>query len=77
MAPQIEASLTRLQMDYTDLFVFHNLSTLEAWSRITLPGGGMEQLDTPSMLARRDSKGFLAIALTYWQPPFRQGSWMW
>ena len=35
VAPQIEASLTRLQMDYTDLFVFHNLSTLEAWSHIT------------------------------------------
>src|SRR5215475_1717838 len=40
VVPQIEASLTRLQMDYTDLFVFHNLSTLEAWSHITAPGGG-------------------------------------
>src|SRR5262244_2408724 len=45
MAPQIEASLARLQMDYTDLFVFHNLSTMEAWAHITAPGGGMEQLD--------------------------------
>jgi len=45
VAPQIEASLTRLQMDYTDLFVFHNLSTLEAWSHLTAPGGSMEQLD--------------------------------
>ena len=44
VAPQIEASLKRLQMDYTDLFVFHNVSTLEAWSHITAPGGGMEQL---------------------------------
>src|SRR5215475_12130522 len=40
VVPQIEASLTRLQMDYTDLFVFHNLSTLEAWAHITAPGGG-------------------------------------
>src|SRR5262245_64653529 len=38
VAPQIEASLTRLQMDYTDLFVFHNLSTLEAWTHIPSPG---------------------------------------
>jgi hypothetical protein len=45
VAPQIEASLARLQMDYTDLFVFHNLSTLETWSHITAPSGGMEQLD--------------------------------
>src|SRR6266516_3836025 len=44
VAPQIEASHTRLQIDYTDLFVFHNLSTLDAWTRITAPGGGMEQL---------------------------------
>ena len=27
VAPQIEMSLTRLQLDHTDLFVFHNLST--------------------------------------------------
>jgi diketogulonate reductase-like aldo/keto reductase len=45
VAPQIAASLTRLQMDYTDLCVFYNLSTREAWSHITAPGGGMEQLD--------------------------------
>ena len=57
VAPQIEASLTRLQMDYTDLFVFHNLSTLEAWSRITLPGGGMEQLDTAIQAGKTRFKG--------------------
>src|SRR5262249_17085354 len=45
VAPQIETSLTRLQMDYTDLFVFHNLSTLEAWTRITAPAARMHQLD--------------------------------
>ena len=28
VAPQIEASLKRLQLDATDLFVFHNVSTL-------------------------------------------------
>jgi len=57
VAPQIEASLTRLQMDYTDLFVFHNLSTLEAWTRITAPGGGMAQLDQAIRAGRRRFKG--------------------
>jgi 1-deoxyxylulose-5-phosphate synthase len=77
VAPQIEASLTRLQMDYTDLFVFHNLSTLETWSYITAPGGGMEQLDQAIRLARRGLRGFPAITLTCWRPPFHQGWWMW
>jgi len=57
VAPQIEASLTRLQMDYTDLFVFHNLSTLEAWTRITAPGGGMAQLDNAIKAGRTRFKG--------------------
>src|SRR5262252_4222029 len=57
VAPQIEASLTRLQMDYTDLFVFHNLSTLEAWTRITAPGGGMEQLDQAIRTGKTRFKG--------------------
>jgi aryl-alcohol dehydrogenase-like predicted oxidoreductase len=57
VAPQIEASLTRLQMDYTDLFVFHNLSTLEAWSRITAPGGGMAQLDQAIRAGKTRFKG--------------------
>lgn len=57
VAPQIEASLTRLQMDYTDLFVFHNLSTLAAWSQITVPGGGMEQLDQAIRAGQARFKG--------------------
>jgi aryl-alcohol dehydrogenase-like predicted oxidoreductase len=57
VAPQIEASLTRLHMDYTDLFVFHNLSTLEAWSHITAPGGGMEQLDQAICAGKTRFKG--------------------
>jgi diketogulonate reductase-like aldo/keto reductase len=57
VAPQIEASLSRLQMDYTDLFVFHNLSTMEAWSRITAPGGGMAQLDRAIRAGKTRFKG--------------------
>ncbi len=41
---QIEESLGRLEMDHTDLFVFHGLSTVEGWDRIAAPGGGMDQL---------------------------------
>lgn len=45
VAPQIEASLTRLQLEATDAFVFHNLSALETFDRLCAPGGGFEQLD--------------------------------
>jgi len=42
--PQVEQSLGQLQLDHTDLFVFHGLSTVEGWKRIVGPGGGMDQL---------------------------------
>jgi diketogulonate reductase-like aldo/keto reductase len=57
VAPQIEASLSRLQMDCADLFVFHNLSTMEAWSSITAPGGGMAQLDQAIRAGKTRFKG--------------------
>jgi aryl-alcohol dehydrogenase-like predicted oxidoreductase len=44
VAPQVEASLTRLRLDHADLFVFHGVSKLEDWRRLAAPGGGMEQL---------------------------------
>ena len=46
VAPQIDASLRRLHLDHTDLFVFHGLSTLAGWDRLLSPGGGMDQLQT-------------------------------
>lgn len=55
--PQIEASLARLHLEHTDLFVFHNLSTLEAWSAITAPGGGLEQLDQAIRAGKMRFKG--------------------
>ena len=44
VTPQIEASLRRLQLDYTDAFVFHGLSSLEKFEELAQPGGGFEQL---------------------------------
>ena len=44
VAPQIEASLTRLQIDSTDAFVFHNLSSLETFAKLKEAGGGFDQL---------------------------------
>jgi 1-deoxyxylulose-5-phosphate synthase len=44
VAPQIEDSLRRLQLDHTDAFVFHALSSLEIFERLTAPGGGFDQL---------------------------------
>jgi 1-deoxyxylulose-5-phosphate synthase len=43
--PQINASLKRLKLDYTDAFVLHGLSTIDGWRRASAPGGAMDQLD--------------------------------
>ncbi|MEZ4734425.1 MAG: aldo/keto reductase [Caldilineaceae bacterium] len=44
VAPQIEASLRRLQLDDTDAFVFHGLSSMATFTQLTQPGGGFDQL---------------------------------
>jgi aryl-alcohol dehydrogenase-like predicted oxidoreductase len=41
---QIDASLRRLNLAYTDAFVFHNLSSLATYQRLAQPGGGFDQL---------------------------------
>lgn len=45
VAPQIDASLTRLQLDAVDAFVFHNLSSMETLESLLQEGGGFEQLE--------------------------------
>jgi aryl-alcohol dehydrogenase-like predicted oxidoreductase len=44
VAPQIEASLCNLRLEYVDAFVFHGLSSLDTFRRLAAPGGGFEQL---------------------------------
>jgi 1-deoxyxylulose-5-phosphate synthase len=44
VAPQIESSLQRLQLDHTDAFVFHGLSSMAIFERLAAPGGGFDQL---------------------------------
>jgi 1-deoxyxylulose-5-phosphate synthase len=44
VGPQVDASLKALQLATVDLFVFHDVSTIEQWTRIAAPGGGMDQL---------------------------------
>ncbi|HQR35727.1 MAG TPA: aldo/keto reductase [Blastocatellia bacterium] len=42
--PQIDASLQRLQLEHTDAFVFHSLSSMETFRRLSESGGGFDQL---------------------------------
>lgn len=44
VAPQIDASLQRLNLEYADAFVFHALSSTKTLARLTGPGGGFDQL---------------------------------
>jgi 1-deoxyxylulose-5-phosphate synthase len=44
VAAQIDASLHQLQIDHTDAFVFHALSSLDLFEHLARPGGGFEQL---------------------------------
>ncbi|MCU0788177.1 MAG: aldo/keto reductase [Verrucomicrobia bacterium] len=57
VAPQVEASLRRLQMEWVDLFVFHGLSSLKQWTKLTAPGGGMEQLSRTVAAGRARFRG--------------------
>jgi 1-deoxyxylulose-5-phosphate synthase len=43
-APQIDASLKQLGLDYTDAFVLHGLSTMDGWRRAAAPGGALQQI---------------------------------
>ncbi|HTV23805.1 MAG TPA: aldo/keto reductase [Polyangiaceae bacterium] len=43
--PQVGASLERLALSSVDLFVFHQISTLEAWQRLVAPGGPWQELE--------------------------------
>jgi aryl-alcohol dehydrogenase-like predicted oxidoreductase len=45
VSPQIDASLQRLRLDYTDVFVFHSVSSEETLEKLLAPGGGFDQLD--------------------------------
>jgi hypothetical protein len=40
----VDGSLGRLGLEYADLFVFHDLSTTDAYDRLCHPGGGFDQL---------------------------------
>lgn len=44
VGPQIDDSLGRLELESTDAFVFHGLSSLETFHQLAQPGGGFEQL---------------------------------
>jgi aryl-alcohol dehydrogenase-like predicted oxidoreductase len=39
LLPQVDASLKALRMDLVDLFVFHAVSELAQWEKLTAPGG--------------------------------------
>jgi aryl-alcohol dehydrogenase-like predicted oxidoreductase len=45
VAPQVEASIERLGGLRPDLFVFHGVSTLAAWTALAAPGGPFSELD--------------------------------
>jgi aryl-alcohol dehydrogenase-like predicted oxidoreductase len=44
VGPQVDDSLMRLKLEYTDAFVFHNLSSMEKFESLRQPGGGFDQL---------------------------------
>ena len=46
VAAQVEGSLGRLGLDFTDGFMFHGVSTVKDWQKLAKPGGGMDQLRT-------------------------------
>jgi aryl-alcohol dehydrogenase-like predicted oxidoreductase len=52
IAPQIGESLRRLRLDAADLFVFHGVSSLDAWHALVSEGGRFDELTA----CKRDGK---------------------
>lgn len=44
VAGQINASLRRLKLEFTDAFILHGVSDLSVWKTCAAPGGAMEQI---------------------------------
>ncbi len=44
VSAQVQGSLSRLGLDHADLFVFHGLSSMDGWNRVTAPNAGFDQL---------------------------------
>lgn len=57
VAAQIDGSLSRLDMDAVDLFVFHGVSKMEDWERLGTTGGGLAQLDACVKAGKARFKG--------------------
>jgi aryl-alcohol dehydrogenase-like predicted oxidoreductase len=43
VGPQVDGSLGRLGLGHADAFVFHNLSAMDVFDRLSHPGGGFDQ----------------------------------
>jgi aryl-alcohol dehydrogenase-like predicted oxidoreductase len=57
VAPQVEASLSRLKMRSAGAFVFHGVSDLEVWRSLVAPGGRMGELDDQIRRGRASFRG--------------------
>src|SRR5205814_3874995 len=57
VAPQIDASLQRLNLPYADAFVLHGLSTLDGWRNASAPGGSLEQLAAATRAGKTRFRG--------------------
>ncbi|HJV90269.1 MAG TPA: aldo/keto reductase [Holophagaceae bacterium] len=54
---QLEESLRRLEQPAVDLLVFHGVSRLEDWDRITVPGGAFDELEAQVQAGRARFRG--------------------
>jgi aryl-alcohol dehydrogenase-like predicted oxidoreductase len=57
VAPQVEASLARLNLPLADAFVFHAVSSMDDWRHVAAPGGGMDQLEAERNAGRTRFRG--------------------
>jgi aryl-alcohol dehydrogenase-like predicted oxidoreductase len=57
VAPQLDASFSRLKLSYVDAFVFHSVSDLDVWRALVAEGGGMDQLRQEIRLGRVRFRG--------------------
>ncbi len=73
LTQELEQSLSRLGVDYIDLFQLHNVASQEEWDKVLAPGGALEAARDALQAGKIGHIGVTSHALAFAQKAVRSG----